>query len=232
MCDEPVRTRVLARGSWTGAAGVPDPRARRGPGRRRRVRRHRRGAADAPRCSRRSRGARAIVIGPSNPVISIGPILAVPGMREALARGAGAGRRGLPDRRRRGAQGPDRGVHGARRAAGRRGRHRARLRRRARRAARRRGARASTACRVQLADTLMADADGTAPRRRARGARRFARRAHPAGIDLKGASHERRRRPAGQALRDRQAPPRRRRAALVRPRRARHRDARPTSSRR
>jgi LPPG:FO 2-phospho-L-lactate transferase len=33
--------------------------------------------------------ARAIVIGPSNPVISIGPILAVPGMREAL-RAAGA----------------------------------------------------------------------------------------------------------------------------------------------
>jgi LPPG:FO 2-phospho-L-lactate transferase len=33
--------------------------------------------------------ADAIVIGPSNPVISIGPILAVPGMREAL-RGAGA----------------------------------------------------------------------------------------------------------------------------------------------
>ena len=29
--------------------------------------------------------ARAIVIGPSNPVISIGPILAVPGMREAIA---------------------------------------------------------------------------------------------------------------------------------------------------
>jgi LPPG:FO 2-phospho-L-lactate transferase len=28
--------------------------------------------------------ARAIVIGPSNPVISIGPILALPGMREAL----------------------------------------------------------------------------------------------------------------------------------------------------
>ena len=30
-------------------------------------------------------GAEAIVIGPSNPVISIGPILAVPGMREAIA---------------------------------------------------------------------------------------------------------------------------------------------------
>jgi LPPG:FO 2-phospho-L-lactate transferase len=33
--------------------------------------------------------ADSIVIGPSNPVISIGPILAVPGMREAL-RGCGA----------------------------------------------------------------------------------------------------------------------------------------------
>jgi LPPG:FO 2-phospho-L-lactate transferase len=31
------------------------------------------------------RGAEAIVIGPSNPVISIGPILAVPGVREAIA---------------------------------------------------------------------------------------------------------------------------------------------------
>ncbi len=31
------------------------------------------------------RGAEAIVIGPSNPVISIGPILAVPGLREAIA---------------------------------------------------------------------------------------------------------------------------------------------------
>ena len=31
------------------------------------------------------RPAEAIVIGPSNPVISIGPILAVPGMREAIA---------------------------------------------------------------------------------------------------------------------------------------------------
>ena len=34
------------------------------------------------------RGAEAIVIGPSNPVISIGPILAVPGMREAIAASA------------------------------------------------------------------------------------------------------------------------------------------------
>ena len=34
--------------------------------------------------------ARVIVIGPSNPVISIGPILAVPGMREALTSASGA----------------------------------------------------------------------------------------------------------------------------------------------
>jgi LPPG:FO 2-phospho-L-lactate transferase len=33
--------------------------------------------------------ARAIVIGPSNPVISIGPILAVPGLRDALIRAPG-----------------------------------------------------------------------------------------------------------------------------------------------
>jgi LPPG:FO 2-phospho-L-lactate transferase len=31
------------------------------------------------------RDAEAIVLGPSNPVISIGPILAIPGMREAIA---------------------------------------------------------------------------------------------------------------------------------------------------
>ena len=47
-----------------------------------------RGAASALGRRRRSHdaiaAARAIVIGPSNPVISIGPILAVPGMRDAL----------------------------------------------------------------------------------------------------------------------------------------------------
>ena len=40
--------------------------------------------------------ADVIVIAPSNPIVSIGPILAVPGMREALA---AAARRGRPDRR-------------------------------------------------------------------------------------------------------------------------------------
>ena len=47
---------------------------------------------DERRADRRGAGGaargRAIVIGPSNPVISIGPILAVPGMREAIAAAA------------------------------------------------------------------------------------------------------------------------------------------------
>ncbi|HEY4595486.1 MAG TPA: 2-phospho-L-lactate transferase CofD family protein, partial [Thermoanaerobaculia bacterium] len=38
----------------------------------------------APEALDAIRDARAVVIGPSNPVISIGPILAVPGIREAV----------------------------------------------------------------------------------------------------------------------------------------------------
>ena len=61
-------------------------------------------ARPAARGARGDRAApRAIVIGPSNPVISIRPILAVPGMRDALRATRGAGRRRLADRRRRGA---------------------------------------------------------------------------------------------------------------------------------
>jgi LPPG:FO 2-phospho-L-lactate transferase len=47
-----------------------------------------RGLADAtptPEVHAALDGAEAILIGPSNPVISIGPILSVPGMREAIA---------------------------------------------------------------------------------------------------------------------------------------------------
>jgi LPPG:FO 2-phospho-L-lactate transferase len=42
-------------------------------------------AAPTPEALEALRDAEAIVIGPSNPVISIGPILAVPGMRKAIA---------------------------------------------------------------------------------------------------------------------------------------------------
>jgi LPPG:FO 2-phospho-L-lactate transferase len=88
MSDAPVRTRVRAAGTWWdfqefmirhgGSAvdfrgvedvafdGVQD-------------------AAPTPEVLEAVAAARAIVIGPSNPVISIGPILALPGMREALA---------------------------------------------------------------------------------------------------------------------------------------------------
>jgi LPPG:FO 2-phospho-L-lactate transferase len=41
-------------------------------------------AAPTPEVLRALAAARAVVVGPSNPVISIGPILAVPGMRDAL----------------------------------------------------------------------------------------------------------------------------------------------------
>jgi LPPG:FO 2-phospho-L-lactate transferase len=88
MSDAPVRTWVLARGSWTpfqefmivgGAAGPVDGVELRGA----------EAASPPPEALDAIASARAIVIGPSNPVISIGPILAVPGMREAL-RAAGA----------------------------------------------------------------------------------------------------------------------------------------------
>ena len=83
MCDQPVRTWVQAGGEWhpfqefmiklRGAA----PQAI-----------ELRGISDAtvtPDVAEAIAAAEAIVIGPSNPVISIGPILEVPGMREALA---------------------------------------------------------------------------------------------------------------------------------------------------
>lgn len=83
MCDERVRTRVRAQGrAWEfqewmirGAAQGPVEHV----------------AFDGIEAARPTpealdavARARAIVIGPSNPVVSIGPILALPGMREAL----------------------------------------------------------------------------------------------------------------------------------------------------
>jgi LPPG:FO 2-phospho-L-lactate transferase len=82
--DDPVRTRVLTNRGWrefqefmvadraaapieaVEIAGVSEARA-------------------TPEALAAIADAEAVVIGPSNPVISIGPILAVPGIREALA---------------------------------------------------------------------------------------------------------------------------------------------------
>jgi LPPG:FO 2-phospho-L-lactate transferase len=83
MSDAPVRTWVRARDAWMdfqsfmirerGAGPVEDV-AYRGA----------ESAAPTPEVLRALGEARAVVLGPSNPVISIGPILAVPALREAL----------------------------------------------------------------------------------------------------------------------------------------------------
>ena len=75
-------------------------------------------ARPAPGVLEALRTADAIVICPSNPVISIGPILAVPGIRDALVGAARAGRRDQPDRRRRAGEGPGRSPHGPARHGG------------------------------------------------------------------------------------------------------------------
>ena len=111
MSDSPVRTRVMAGGRWwpfqefmiraSGEGPVEDVDFR--------------GAANARPSSEvleAIAAARAIVIGPSNPVISIAPILAVPGIRAAVSRQPGPGRRRQPAGRRRGRQGSYRVVHG------------------------------------------------------------------------------------------------------------------------
>jgi LPPG:FO 2-phospho-L-lactate transferase len=85
MSDQPVRTRVQAHGRWwpfqefmirARAEGPVDNVDYRGA----------RIAAPSPEVLAALADARAVVIGPSNPVISIGPILELPGMREALKR--------------------------------------------------------------------------------------------------------------------------------------------------
>jgi LPPG:FO 2-phospho-L-lactate transferase len=83
MADEPVRTWVKARGDWhpfqefmIKERGV-DPEAIELRGIEQ--------ASITPEVDAAIARAEAIVIGPSNPVISIGPILAVAGMRDALA---------------------------------------------------------------------------------------------------------------------------------------------------
>ena len=83
MADAPVRTWVRARGRWTAFQAFMVRERGEGPVEGVELR----GAQEAkppPEALEAVAAARAIVIGPSNPVISIGPILAVPGLREAL----------------------------------------------------------------------------------------------------------------------------------------------------
>jgi len=84
MTDEPVPTRVLAAGRWwdlqefmivNGGEGPVEDVDLAGVS----------SAGPTPEVLDAVASADAVVIGPSNPVISIGPILALPGMHEALA---------------------------------------------------------------------------------------------------------------------------------------------------
>jgi LPPG:FO 2-phospho-L-lactate transferase len=84
MSDQPVRTRVMAAGRWLDFQAFMIQAGARGPVQEVELR----GAAAAratPEVLDALAGAEAIVIGPSNPVISIEPILAVPGIADALA---------------------------------------------------------------------------------------------------------------------------------------------------
>ena len=87
MSDEPVRTRVRTPAGWLGLQEFL-------------VREQARGeilelrfegidaAEPSPEVAEAVRAADAIVVGPSNPIISIAPILAVPGLRELVAEAA------------------------------------------------------------------------------------------------------------------------------------------------
>ena len=83
MSDRPVRTRVLAGGAWWPLQEFMIRRHGEGPVQDV-VFRHARHAAPTPEVLDALRTARAIVIGPSNPVISIGPILAIDGVAAAI----------------------------------------------------------------------------------------------------------------------------------------------------
>jgi LPPG:FO 2-phospho-L-lactate transferase len=83
MSDDPVRTRVRAGGRWLGFQEFMIRTRSEGPVDDTELR----GVADAepaPEVLAALADARAIIIGPSNPVTSIGPILAVPQIRQAV----------------------------------------------------------------------------------------------------------------------------------------------------
>ena len=83
MSDDPVRTWVRGGAGWRPFQEFMIRERAAGAGRGARVPRCRAGAPSAEALAAIT-SARAIVIGPSNPLASIGPILAVPGIREAL----------------------------------------------------------------------------------------------------------------------------------------------------
>jgi LPPG:FO 2-phospho-L-lactate transferase len=87
MSDTPVRTRVMAGARWWSFQEFMIKKGGQGP-----VEdvdfRGARAAAPTPEVLAAISTASAIVIGPSNPFISIGPVLATGGMRAALARAA------------------------------------------------------------------------------------------------------------------------------------------------
>jgi LPPG:FO 2-phospho-L-lactate transferase len=87
MSDDPIRTRVLAHGRWwpfqefmikARAEGPVDEVTFAGA----------RSATATPEVLEAIAGAQAVLIGPSNPVISVGPILVTGGIRDALAKTA------------------------------------------------------------------------------------------------------------------------------------------------
>ncbi len=83
MSDRPVRTRILTGERWWAFQEFMIRARGEGP-----VLevdfRHLRAAEPTPEVLQALTGARAIVIGPSNPVVSIGPILGLRGVREAI----------------------------------------------------------------------------------------------------------------------------------------------------
>jgi LPPG:FO 2-phospho-L-lactate transferase len=84
MCEQPVHTRVLTPDGWRGLQEFLIVHKSQPPIEGIEVEGLDR-AVPTPEVREALAAAAAIVVGPSNPVISIGPILSVPGMREAIA---------------------------------------------------------------------------------------------------------------------------------------------------
>jgi LPPG:FO 2-phospho-L-lactate transferase len=84
MCERPVQTRIRTPAGWRGLQEYLIVERSEPPIEGIEVEglEH---AVPSPEVREALAGAEAVVIGPSNPVISIGPIISMPGMREAIA---------------------------------------------------------------------------------------------------------------------------------------------------